>query len=151
MIDKRFVGLDLGSHEVQLEKGALKFFATAIGQENSVYFDEKAAAEAGYPGLPVPPSYYFSLDMFQDEPFGYFDTLGVDLNHVLHGAQDFEYFKPAFAGETVVLKAKIVDLFDKKNGALDFIIKEVRVENKAGDLLAKQVMTIIVRNPEGRA
>lgn len=151
MIDKRFIGMNIGSHEVQLEKGALKFFATAIGQENPVYFDEKAAEEAGYPGLPVPPSYYFSLDLLQDEPFKYLDTLGVNLNHVLHGAQDFEYFKPAFAGDTVVIKAKIIDLFDKKNGALDFIIKEVRVENTEGELLVKQIMTIIVRNPEGGA
>ena len=151
MIDKRFIGMNIGSHEVQLEKGALKFFATAIGQENPVYFDEKAAEEAGYSGLPVPPSYYFSLDLLQDEPFKYLDTLGVNLNHVLHGAQDFEYFKPAFAGDTVVIKAKIIDLFDKKNGALDFIIKEVRVENTEGELLVKQIMTIIVRNPEGGA
>ncbi|WP_417318533.1 FAS1-like dehydratase domain-containing protein [Emcibacter sp.] len=148
MIDKSFIGLDLGSHEVQPEKGALKFFAKAIGQENPVFFNEAAAAEAGYPGLPVPPTYYFSMDLLQDEPFKYFETLGINIAHVLHGTQDFEYFKPAFAGDTVILKAVIKDIYDKKNGALEFVIKEVRAENKAGELLARQIMTVVVRNPK---
>lgn len=152
MIDRKFIGLGLGSHEVEIEKGALKAFARAVGQQNPVYFDEAAAHAAGYPGLPVPPTYYFSMNLMKDDPFKFLAILGINIAHLLHGSQDFEFISPAFSGDTVVISTRIVDITDKKNGALEFVKKEDRVENKAtGVLLARQCSTLVVRNPAAAA
>ena len=146
MIDRQFIGHELGAHTVRIESGRLRLFNKVIGQTNPVFLDEDWARAAGYPGLPVPPTFWFSLDLEQDEPFGWLDTLGIDIARVLHGMQDFRYHKPAFAGQMVSLESRIVDLFDKKGGALEFIVKETRVTDEAGALLATLKSTLVVRN-----
>lgn len=44
------------------ERGRLRSFATAIGQDDIIYSDLGAAREAGYADLPVPPTLLFSLE-----------------------------------------------------------------------------------------
>lgn len=146
MIDPKFIGHELGWHTVEIEKGRLKLFNKVIGQTNPVYFDDEAAKVAGYPGLPVPPSFYFSLDMEQKAPFSWFEMLGIDIAKVLHGMQGFTYHKPAYAGQVVTLRARITDIYAKKGGALEFVIKEVSVRDDQGELLADLKITLVVRN-----
>jgi acyl dehydratase len=149
MLDKKYIGLELGSHEFEIEPGHLKFFNRVIGQTNPVFTDEAAAISAGYPGLPVPPSFYFTMYLEQENVWGWLDTLGVELADVLHGSQDFAYHRPAFAGQTVTLTAKITDIFEKKGGTLGFVIKKITVSDAAGYLLATQKVTLVMRRRGG--
>ena len=45
MIDRKFIGLALPEFSAQVEAGALRFFAKAIGQTDPIYVDEAAARE----------------------------------------------------------------------------------------------------------
>ena len=48
-------------HNARLELGLSSRFAAACKDDNAVYSSEKAAAAAGLPGVPVPPTFPFVL------------------------------------------------------------------------------------------
>jgi len=146
MIDHKYIGQELGSHCVEIEKGRLRLFNRIIGQTNPIFTDEDAARAAGYPGLPVPPTFYVSLDLEQESPFGWLEAQGVPIERVLHGTQEFTYYQPAYAGQTVTLTSKIVDIFEKKAGALQFIVRNTEVFDDRGELLTTMSQTLVVRN-----
>ncbi len=60
--------------------------------------------------------------------------MGADLREVLHGEQTFTYHVPICAGDTLTFEPHIADIFDKKNGALEFIVREVAVKNQTAAL-----------------
>ena len=132
---------------VDVERGRLRFFATAIGETDPVYTDVDAARAAGHPDLPVPPTFFFSLGLEAPDPFRYLEDLGVDLRLVLHGEQAFTYHRLAHAGDRLTLHDRIVDVYEKKGGALEFMVKETDIAR--GDELVAQTRTVVVvRNPE---
>lgn len=139
--------LELAPITVQVERGRLAFFAKAIGQTDPVYTDLDAAKADVHPDLPVPPTYFFSLELESPDPFGYIVDLGIDLRRVLHGEQSFTYHSLAYAGETLTLQPRIVDVFAKKGGAMEFLIKQTDI-SRDGKLIAEATSTLIVRNPE---
>lgn len=146
MIDKMHIGLELEPLTVDVEKGRLRFFAKATDQNDPIYLDEEAARAAGYRSLPAPPTFMFSLDLENPEPFKLFDRLGVDLNRILHGEQTFEYQEQICAGDTITLRQKVVDIFDKKGGAMEFIVTRTTATNQYGEVVGQATKTIVVRN-----
>ena len=128
----------------------LAFFAKATGQRDPVYRDLAAANAAGHPDLPIPPSFYFSLELEQPDPFGWLTALGIDLRRVLHGEQSFRYHAMAYAGDTLTLHPRIVDVAVKKGGALELLTKQTAV-TRGDELIAEAVSVIVVRHPEAGA
>ncbi|WP_340149101.1 MaoC family dehydratase N-terminal domain-containing protein [uncultured Sneathiella sp.] len=146
MIDRSHIGREFGAHTADIEKGRLRFFAKATGETNPIYFDEEAAKAAGLPTLPAPPTFLFSMDMEVPDPFEILSVMDVDLGKILHGTQEFNYFKDVYAGDRISFKSEITDIFDKKGGALEFIVKKTEATNQHGDLVAEMTRTIVVRN-----
>lgn len=146
MIDKSHIGRLLPAHSVEVEKGRLRFFAKAIGETNPVYTNEAAAQAAGYRSLPVPPTFLFSLEIERPDPFAWFSDLGLDLGKILHGEQSFSYHVTACAGDVLSFASRIADIFEKKGGALEFLVKETRVTNQDGVLVAELKSVIVQRN-----
>jgi len=146
VIDRRHIGRTLAPHTVEVEKGRLRFFAKAIGDTNPVYTDEAAARAAGYRSLPVPPTFFFSLDNEVPDPFYWLTEMGVSMGPVLHGEQSFTYRGMAFAGDRLTFESRIADIYEKKNGALEFIVKETRVTGASGEVVAELRCVIVVRN-----
>ena len=146
MLDTTKVGHEFQSFTVDVEKGRLKFFAKAIGETNPVYSDEAAAKDAGYHALPAPPTFAMVLDMEGPENMPVLALLGMDIGRILHGNQGFEYLGPICAGDTITVTARIIDMFDKKNGALEFVVQENTYTNQHGELVAKAQQTLVYRN-----
>ena len=146
MIDKKWIGHELGSSVLAIERGRLKFFAKAIGETDPVYTDEAAARDAGYADLPAPPTFLFAAELDSGALFALLDRLGVPLGKVLHGEQRFEYLAPVVAGDTVTVNSRIADLYDKKNGALEFIEIESRAVNQHGTPVARLRSVTVVRH-----
>ena len=74
------------------------------------------------------------------------EILNIDLGKVLHGEQRFEYFAPVCAGDTLRFQSKVSDIYDKKGGKLEFIVKDTTVSNQLGELVADMQSVIIVRH-----
>jgi acyl dehydratase len=146
MIDRRYIGHTLPAFSVDVEKGRLRFFAKAIGQTDPVYVDEEAARAAGHSGLPVPPTFLFCLEMESPNPAAIRDLLGMDYKRLLHGEQGFTYHAMAHAGDTLTFSQRIEDIYDKKNGALEFVVRKTRVRNQHDQLVAELRCVTVIRN-----
>lgn len=130
---------------VAVERGRLAFFAQATGQTDPVFSDLDAAKAAGHPDLPVPPTFFFGVELDRPDQFGWLTTgLGVDLRKLLHGEQSFTYHALVHAGDTVTLTPRIVDAYSKKGGALDFLVKDTEVR-RGGELVADLRAVMVVR------
>lgn len=95
----------------------------------------------------MPPTFLFAIELEQADPFWWARKIGVDFNYVLHGEQRFAYHRVAYAGERLTANATITDVFSKRGGALDFIIKRTAISDEAGGPVADLEMTVVVRNP----
>ena len=146
MIDKRHIGHVLPRYTVDVEKGRLRFFAKATGQTDPVYIDEDAARAAGHPGLPVPPTFLFCLEMEAPNPAAIRELLGIDYRRLLHGEQGFTFHAMAYAGDTLRFEQRIDDIYDKKGGALEFAVRKTRVTNQRGELVAELRCVTVMRN-----
>jgi acyl dehydratase len=148
-IDPSVAGTALPQRTVDIERGRLRSFANAIGETNPVYSDLDAARAEGHDDLPVPPTFLFGLGLGRGaEDFAWLTDLGVDLRHVLHGEQSFSYHAVAHAGDTVTLAPRITDVFTKRGGALQFLIRETAVSASDGSPVADLRETIVVRDPK---
>lgn len=134
-----------------IERGRLRFFAETVGITDPVYFDVDAARAAGHRDILVPPTFLSnSLELSLPNPFGWLAELGVDLTRSTHGSQGFTYHRPAYANDTVVFHRRIVDVYTKKGGALEFVVKQSDV--MIGDtLLLESRFISAIRHPEALA
>jgi acyl dehydratase len=141
------VGTVLPSISMDIERGRLAQFARATGQRDPIYSDVDAAKNAGHPDIPVPPTFLFAIEMEAPNPFAFATELGIDLKYVLHGEQRFAYHRMAYAGERLTATSTITDVYSKRGGALDFVVKTTAVTDGAGKSVADLTGVIVVRNP----
>ncbi|MFJ4289904.1 MaoC family dehydratase N-terminal domain-containing protein [Cupriavidus sp. NPDC089707] len=145
MIDKKHIGKVIADFRASAPASQLRFFAKATGQTDPVYLDEAAACDAGHPGLPLPPTFLFSLELTQPST-AWRDELGIVPSRILHGEQSFNYHRMAYAGDTLHFQSTITDIYDKKNGALDFVVRETRVTSQDGAHIADLRSVLVQRN-----
>lgn len=156
MIDReKFIGYELPSIDVDVEKGQLSLFALATGETNPVYTNLEAAAEAGHAGLPAPLTFTFVLNLLARSKAGaagdYLAKMGVNIGHLLHGEQAFDYFEPIYSGDVITLSPRISDIYDKKNGKMEFFVLSTDATNQRGELCVRMRNTLVVRHPEASA
>jgi acyl dehydratase len=101
---------------VKIEHGPVMLFARAVKDSNDLYTSGAAAEGAGFPSVPVPPTYTFvmsSAGAFPDiQPEGgtgsMYSSSGVDAASAfardglfLHGEQHFTYHRPVAVGDVL--------------------------------------------------
>jgi acyl dehydratase len=146
MIDKKWIGHPLAATSLLLERGRLCAFARAIGETDPLYTDLAAARDAGYADLPVPPTFLFGVELDAGTVEKMLADLEIPIARILHAEQSFTHHKPVCAGETVTVQSRIADIFDKKNGALEFLVKTSEVRNDNDELVAELRSVLVVRN-----
>ncbi|EJN28381.1 acyl dehydratase [Pseudomonas sp. GM78] len=146
MIDKKWIGHELAATTMTLERGRLCAFARTIGETDPLYTDLAAAQGAGFCDVLVPPTFLFGAELDAGTVDSMLADLEIPIEKILHGEQHFTYHKPVCAGETVTVKSRIADIFDKKNGALEFLVKTSQVHNDKNELVAELRTVLVVRN-----
>lgn len=135
------LAVEIPSREIRVSRGRVELFARVVaalgGDRPSVALDEP---------LPVPATYYFSLEL-ETHGLDYLDELGVPVSTILHGEQSFSYSGPCHAGDVVTVAPRLVDYYEKRGGALGFIVKETAFST-GGRRLATARSTIVVREAE---
>jgi len=101
---------------VVIERGPVMLFARAVKDSNEIYSSERAAHAAGFPQVPVPPTYTFvmsSAGALPDvQPPGgtgsMYSNRGADAGSAfardglfLHGEQHFTYHRPVAVGDVL--------------------------------------------------
>ena len=146
MIDRSLIGHAYPPRSITVERGAVAFFARATGETNPVHFDARAAHAAGYADVVAPATFVFSLNSMAWGDRLWVEDLKVDLSKILHAEQHFEPQGPVVAGDTLTFVSKITDLYDKKGGALEFVVQETDVSDAAGVMVAKLKTVLAVRH-----
>lgn len=146
MIDKKWIGHELPASVLPIERSRLQFFAKAIGETNPVYTDLAAAREAGYADLPAPPTFLFAAELDSGTSFKLLEDLQIPIAKLLHGEQSFTYFRAACVGDTVTVNSRVSDIYDKKNGALEFVVKTSRATNQRQELVAELRTVLVCRH-----
>ncbi|WP_433678194.1 MaoC family dehydratase N-terminal domain-containing protein [Nocardia sp. CA-119907] len=134
------IGTELPPLTMTIDPGRIRFFAKAIG--------ESLPEGTDVADIPVPPTFLFALELEQPDPFEWLTELGVNLSQILHGTQRFVYHSTAKAGDTLVARPRIADVYTKKNGALEFIVKQTSVTRSDGTPVADLISTLVLRHPE---
>lgn len=145
-VDRSAIGRELPGPTLLITRSRLRDFAVATGQTEAVYTDLDAAKQAGHRDLPVPPTFAFGVDLEGPEPLVFLDDLGVDLRTVLHGEQRFTFHEMAYAGDELTTNGRITDIYAKKGGMLEFIVKDTQVRNQHGALVAEMRSVTVVQN-----
>ena len=145
-ISAHAVGSSTAPLTVTVERGRLRLFAKATGQDDPVYVDVETAQAQGHPDLPVPPTFLFGLELEQPDPFQWLTELGVDLTRVLHGTQSFAYDATAYAGDQLTVHSTVTGVHEKKGGQLTLIERRSTVTRESTPIATLE-QTIVVRNP----
>jgi len=146
MIDKKWIGHELPASVLPIERSRLQFFAKAIGETDPVYTDAAAARDAGYPDLPAPPTFLFAAELDSGAVDRLLEELQIPIARLLHGEQSFNYHGTACVGDTVTVRSTISDIYDKKNGALEFVVKTSRASNQRGETVADLRTVLVCRH-----
>ncbi|MCM2250794.1 MAG: MaoC family dehydratase N-terminal domain-containing protein [Ramlibacter sp.] len=146
MIDRKWIGHELAASHLPIEWSRLRFFATAIGETDPVYTERRSARGSGYPDLPAPPTFLFAAELDSGAVDKLLALLEIPIAKLLHGEQSFIYHRAACVGDTVTVRSRIEDIYDKKNGALEFVLKISRATNQGGELVAEMRTVLVCRH-----
>jgi len=145
VIDRRFIGYTTAPTVVTVDAWRVKLFCQAIGETDAVHWDETAARAAGHRTCPVPPTFLKALESEHCNSSALLELLQVSVGKVLHAEQSFEYQQPVHVGDAVEITRSVTDLYDKREGALSFIVVRTHYRVDSVDA-ATSVQTILVRN-----
>ncbi len=143
MADKSSIGKTGKPFTMPVEWGKVREFARAIRDPNPVYFDPEAAKrECG--GIPVPVTFLVTSSFWQGADSA--PSADFDLRRILHGEQEFEFFKPIFVGDVLTGVSRIADVYEKeggRGGKMTFLVMETQYTNQKGDKVAVSRSTLI--------
>jgi acyl dehydratase len=146
-VDKSYIGHARPPSTVKVEAAQCRAFVNAIGETNPIYRNIDAAMNAGFRDIPIAPTYLFCLQMMSStKSYALYGELGIDVGRLLHGEQGFKYHMPIHVGDELTFHLKILDIQDKKNGAMTLIVQQIRVVNGEGIHVADLDQTTVVRN-----
>ena len=146
MIDRQHIGYQTTATAVQVDPWRVRLFCQAIGETNPVHWDPAAAAEQGHAAPLVPPTFLKALESDHCSSALLLQRLNVPMQQVLHAEQRFSFHHPVLVGDVLEISRQITDLYDKRNGALQFIVVNTHF-CRAGKRVAEGAQTILVRRP----
>jgi acyl dehydratase len=143
MLDRTLIGRESEPTVVEVEKGAIRRFADALGDANPRALDEAAARAAGFTGLVAPPT--FAVMLGWSERFRH--SLDLGTRAVLHGEQAFEFARPIVAGDRLTVRSKVVDVQERvgASGPVDVLVVEDEGRDEKGAPVFKARATFIIR------
>src|SRR5512133_41252 len=143
MLDRSLIGRESEPAVIEVEKGAIRRFAEALGDPNPIYTDEVAARAAGYPALVAPPT--FPVVLTSNERFRH--SLDLGTRSILHGDQQFEYARPVLAGDRITVRSRVADVQERAgaSGAMDVIVIEDEGRDERNELVFRTRAMLILR------
>ena len=134
------IGMESVPATMEVEKGAIRRFAEAIGDASPLWNDEVAARKTRYGGLTAPPTFLRSMRGVQvNLPFE------LSFSRRLDGGSDWEYFQPVRPGDSITAVARIADLTERSGrlGTMVFMNTVTTYRNQFDEVVATQTNTLI--------
>ena len=145
MLNRNLIGKTYESVIFRVTDRRLKFFAKATGQTDPIYFDHDIAITQGHKGIVCPPTFLIVVGMEQKPPPQFLGDLEIKIERMLHSGQEFIYEEIVYEGDKLRMDTKIIDMYDKKEGLLQFCILESKFTNQNSTHVATLKNTIVSR------
>jgi acyl dehydratase len=142
-IDRSLIGSAMAPFTVEVEKGAIRRFAEAIGETTAIYFDEAFARSLGYPGIVAPPTFPTAFRPPSEPTWRH----GLDEGRILAGEQGFRYRRPIYAGDRLQCELRLTDVQDKRSGkgSMELMIQDLIITSTSGDKVCVNRRVVIYR------
>ncbi len=139
MIDRCHIGLSLAPFKVTIDGERVQLFAKAIGETDPQFLNDI-----------VPPTFLKAIDGENNSSRLILEMLNVDLTRILHAEQQFDYLEPVRAGDCITVDRRVLDIYDKRDGELEFIVIESVLSNESRAVVGRARQLVMVRNPSKR-
>ena len=141
---------------LEVEKGAIKRFADAVGDRNPLYWDDEHARNSRYGSIVAPPGFFgwptkwkTSMPFLPELREELITTITKDgYGRVLDGGMEFDFIQPIRAGDKLASVFKVIDIRERegKGGSKMILsVAETTYTNQYGDVVAKMRQTLIHR------
>ncbi len=137
-------GQETGTQKVVIERGPVRVFAAALGDDDEVYAGEDAL---------VPPTFPFVMSYWGSLGTGGAAGLPIDRlrgpgRAILHGEQAFEYERWPKVGDVLEGTGVITDVYEKERsngGKLEFYVTETDWKDAdSGEPVVKSIFTLVI-------
>lgn len=147
---KKFIGRTDDPYIMDVEKGAIKRYAEAIGDPNPLYHDEEHAAKSRYGTIISPPGFFGWPVKSRPHLSGVRKELleaimKAGYKRLLDGGSEFDFLLPVRAGDTLAVSGRIADVYERegKAGKLMFAVTETTYINQNGYRVARLRSTLV--------
>ncbi len=152
---KQFIGRTDPPIIRHVEKGAIRRYAEAVGNDNPLHYDEEYARKTKYGSIIAPPGFWGWPTRTPSSSTGLAEIVGElqaalargGFPRILDGGISYDFFLPVRAGDILVASPKVTGLSEKegKSGSMIICNFETNYVNQNGDLVAKSYQTFIAR------
>lgn len=131
---KSLLGVEVGSHTGEVEKGMVRRYAEAIGDANSLYHDEEYAKRSRHGTIIAPPTMPFIFSFKAPLPRLPDEIAGGGAR----AGNSMEFFRPLRPGDVITCTGKYVDFFERegRGGKMLFRIVEYTYVDQNGAVVA---------------
>ena len=137
------IGKTYDPFEYEVGREKIREYANAVGETNQIYFDRKAAKDAGFRDIVAPPMFAVVYSAGSVGPPIFDPEIGIDFMRMVHGGQEFAWSEPVVAGDTITTATTFKD-FNEKDGRKFYVFESVS-KNQDGNEVVRGTWTNIVR------
>ena len=150
---RKFIGTTTPPGINEVERGAIKRYAEAVGDPNPLYNDVEYARNSKYKEMICPPGFFgwpakVSIGAMEIMAPIFEVLFSAGLFRILDGGIDYDFTLPIRAGDTLAWYARFADAKERtgKSGErMVFITMELTFMNQNGDTVARRRQTFIAR------
>ncbi len=116
MFDVSKVGYSFPPFPVRIERVKIRELARAVGDDNPIYQAIEAAHAAGYPDIPLSPTFGTVFLFWENTHFvENLTQLGLDVARLMHREEEYEYLAPIYAGDILKGVMTVMDGMSRIN------------------------------------
>jgi acyl dehydratase len=130
-----------------VEREKIREYAVAVKNDDASFFEEKAAAELGYPGLLAPLTFISVFGYKAVAAFFEYANIATDDAQIVQVDQTLKFLQPIKVGDRLYCDVSIESI--RRAHGTDIIMTKQTVTNDAGDVVQETYTTLAGRAEEG--
>jgi acyl dehydratase len=142
-IDTSAQGKSYPPYQYEVGREKIREYASAVGEDNPVYFDREAARAADFRDVAAPPMFAVVYSAGSLTPALFDPEVGIDFSMMVHGGQEFAWGEPVCSGDVITTTVTVKDI--RERGGMGFYEFESVSVNQDGREVVRGKWTNIVR------
>ena len=126
-----------------VEREKVREYAIAVKNDDPAFFEEKAAAELGYPTLPAPLTFISIFGYKAVAAFFEHADIATDDAQIVQVDQTLKFLQPIVVGDRLYCDVSIQSV--RRAHGTDIIMTKQTVTNEAGDVVQETYTTLAGR------